>query len=239
MAHQIDLLIVTLAALFSGGSVVAAPTASLAQPGAVFESPTTATADAVGKYLLQFEDKTVAFCLEQAMRGDSDAHYCAARKLGARANAGDAEAALAHLRAAAGAGNMFAQNDLGNAYSSGKGTPRDREAAFHWFMRSAEAGVPHAMVSVGWYYMCGLGVAINYEKARLWNRRGVDRDHPEGANNLGWLYEHGLGGPRDIEGAQKWYGIAASLGSEEAAERLANLKRPAKLRETNTNDCNA
>jgi TPR repeat protein len=239
MARYIPFFVGALVTLFSAGITKAAPTDARVQPGKVFDSPTTADANAISKYLLQFEDKTLDYCLDRAAGGDSDANYCAALKLRERANTGDAVAAVARLRAAAEAGNLFAQNDLGSAYLYGKGVPRDYQAAFKWFMRSAEAGLPHAMVSLGWQYMCGLGVPIDYAEARRWNRLAAEWGNSEGANNLGWLYESGSGGPSDIDAAKRWYAMAANMGNEDATDRLANLNRPAKLQNGNTNECSA
>ena len=212
--------------------------ASTGTPSAAwpFKSVAGTTATAVSDYLKQFEDQTLAFCLEHAERGNSDAHYCAARKLRARSEKGDAEAVFAHLRAAAEAGNPFAQNDLGDAYFGGKVVGRDYKTALYWFTRSAEWGVSNAMVSIGWQYMCGLGVAIDYAKARTWNQKGAELDRAEGANNLGWLFEHGLGGPREEEAALVMYAKGAELGSKEAGERLRNLQMPT-VRWPLINDC--
>lgn len=203
----------------------------------MFEPPKDGSAQSIEQYFGQFEGSSLAACLEEAARGNSDAHYCAATKMRSVKAGNSNPSYIAHLRAAAEAGNFLAENDLGHAYLNGKGVPKDSELAYGWFSKAAAKGMPHAMVSLGWMHMCGLGVPVDFDKARYWNRLSVDWDHAEGANNLGWLYEHGLGGAQDLEAARHWYAKGAEWGSALAAVRAEALSVSPEFQRPNESEC--
>jgi TPR repeat protein len=79
----------------------------------------------------------------------------------------DAEAAR-WLRQAADAGNLYAQNELGDFYRLGRGVPRDYAQAMRLYRLSADKGFVPAQFNVGLMYAEGLGGAVDYGQARPW-----------------------------------------------------------------------
>lgn len=61
----------------------------------------------------------------------------------------------------ANAGNVDAQNELGIAYSEGKGIKPDQRKAVYWFRRSAEQGYAIGACNLALHYRMGWGVAGN------------------------------------------------------------------------------
>jgi hypothetical protein len=57
------------------------------------------------------------------------------------------------------AGSAEAQNNVGEIYAKGLGTPPDYGMAFQWFRKAADQGYARAKINLGWLYEEGLGVA--------------------------------------------------------------------------------
>ena len=56
------------------------------------------------------------------------------------------------------AGSAEAQNNVGEIYSKGLGTPPDYGMAFQWFKKAADQGYSRAKINLGYLYEQGLGV---------------------------------------------------------------------------------
>lgn len=94
------------------------------------------------------------------------------------------------LRADAIAGDAWAQNSLGCAYSSGDGIAKNFKEAFNWFERSAKQGNPFAQFNLAKYYHHGWGTDINIQLAIEWYKKCAEINH-DASNILGSIYENG------------------------------------------------
>lgn len=92
-----------------------------------------------------------------------------------------------YYRAAAEAGDLAAQNNLGELYESGKGMPQDHVEAFSWYARAAEAGFPPAQLNLARLYAAGSGVAQNTVAAREWAERAQRQGQDRARELLEWL----------------------------------------------------
>jgi hypothetical protein len=70
-----------------------------------------------------------------------------------------AEENVAKWKKEAEAGNAVAQQKLGNAYSDGKGVPKDAFQAVTWWRKAAEQGNATAQRKLGVSYLHGDGIA--------------------------------------------------------------------------------
>ena len=81
---------------------------------------------------------------------------------------GDHAGAFKILRALAEQGNARAQARVGNAYSQGRGVPRDDALAVTWYRRAAEQREGEAMLNLGHHYDQGRGIAKDLSYAYIW-----------------------------------------------------------------------
>jgi TPR repeat protein len=65
-------------------------------------------------------------------------------------------------------GDATAQNDLGKAYATGEGAPRDQGQAARWFRKAADQGEATAQGRLGVVYLAGVGVPQDYVQAYMW-----------------------------------------------------------------------
>ena len=90
------------------------------------------------------------------------------------------------------AGDAVAQNDLGCAYSSGDGVPKDLKKAFYWFELSAKQGERVAQYNLGRHYHYGLGIEKkDIHKAIEWYEKSANQRYANAAVALGEIYEKG------------------------------------------------
>jgi len=80
----------------------------------------------------------------------------------------DAEGGIKMIRQIADSGSLEAQNELGNIYSKGYGTPVNADKSFYWFLKSAKNGYPLAQYNIGVAYHEGLGVRRDKVEAMAW-----------------------------------------------------------------------
>ncbi|HJU83480.1 MAG TPA: tetratricopeptide repeat protein [Holophagaceae bacterium] len=99
------------------------------------------------------------------------------KRLVARAEAGDAEAALALAR-------FYLEG--------GQGLPRDALSAQLWFRRAAEAGHPEAMAALARMLSTGHGGPADPAQARSWFEAAAQAGHPDAS---AWVREHPASGP--------------------------------------------
>jgi Sel1 repeat len=153
---------------------------------------------------------------------------------------------LAVLRVEAENGDAAAQNDLGWAYLTGKGAPRDERRAFEWFSRAAEQGDPHAQANLGRMIADGFGAKADFRRAAYWYRRAATQGQPVGQFQLGLLYllvflgvlsETLVGVPIDPVESYLWLALAApkltgnpKVIAEVQADNLVARMSPAERR---------
>lgn len=74
-----------------------------------------------------------------------------------------------------------AQNNLGDMFEKGEGTPPSLGSAIYWYTQAAMQGEPTAYFSLGELFLEGKGVPQNYVTAAIWLSLAT-RDLPEGVN---------------------------------------------------------
>lgn len=119
---------------------------------------------------------------------------------------------IAVLRTKAAAGEPQAQVDLGMAYASGDGVPRDETEAVKWFRKAAEQKHPAGEYALGEMYLTGRGVSLDQAEAVKWIRLSAEHGYPQGQFNLAAMYLEGLGLPKDDIKAAEWLHKAAQEG---------------------------
>ncbi|MGP1677969.1 MAG: tetratricopeptide repeat protein [Burkholderiales bacterium] len=92
-----------------------------------------------------------------------------------------------YYRAAAGAGDQAAQNNLGELYETGRGVAQDATQAFNWYARAAKAGFPQAQLNLARLYAAGSGVARDRASARRWAERAQEQGQTRAQELLDWL----------------------------------------------------
>ncbi len=126
-------------------------------------------------------------------------------------------------RAAAEAGNVDTQFNLGYMYNIGQGITQDYIEAAKWYRRAAEQGLPIAQNKLGDMYNVGQGVPEDDAEAVKWYRRAAEQDYADAQFNLGYMYNVGRGVPQDYTEAVKWYRRAAEQGNTVAQANLGRL----------------
>ncbi len=99
----------------------------------------------------------------------------------------DLAKSVSYYRAAAEAGDLAAQNNLGEFYETGRGVPQDPTQAFSWYTRAAEAGFPQAQLNLARLYAAGNGVTRDPANARLWAERAQKQGQDRAQELLDWL----------------------------------------------------
>jgi len=127
---------------------------------------------------------------------------------------GDYPQAVKWFRKAAEQGNAFAQFNLGQIYTQGKGVPQDYAEAVKWWRKAAEQGYAGAQYNLGFMYDKGLGVRQDDAEAVKWYRKAAEQGYAGAQNNLGYMYGLGLGVRQDYVTALMWVNLAAAQGQE-------------------------
>jgi TPR repeat protein len=85
--------------------------------------------------------------------------------------------ALQWYKKSAAAGDLFAQNNIGEMYERGRGTPKDLKAARQWYGRAAEAGFGPGQFNYARLLLAGDGGAVDRPGALKWlqaaDRNGI------------------------------------------------------------------
>jgi TPR repeat protein len=89
------------------------------------------------------------------------------------------EEALEIWRAAAAAGNAFAQRNLAECLLTGRGCEVDPESAVLWFQAAAEQGDTEAEYRLRQCYQQGIGTSEFPNSARHWFERAAEKGHNE------------------------------------------------------------
>jgi TPR repeat protein len=132
---------------------------------------------------------------------------------------------IQHSKGAAEAGDVVAQNQLGDLYyEGGPGIERNFEEAMVWYSRAAAHGNIDAIYSVAWAYFSGEGVLQSFSDAAVWFEKAVAHCHKKACRNLGKILYFGLGGvPQHVDRGRKLWEQAADLGDAEAAAIIGKL----------------
>ena len=99
---------------------------------------------------------------------------------------------------------------LGAAYLTGQGVPRDLAKSAYWYERAASAGDPLSQNLVGYYYQNGMGVSRDSVRAVQWYQRAADGGFLEAKVNLAVAYLWGMGVQKDAQFAVKLLRQAAA-----------------------------
>ena len=137
--------------------------------------------------------------------------------------AGDPAERRELLHQASELGSPFAQAELGNMYSSGRGVEQDDAEAVRWYRRAAAQGSGAAQVSLGHMYIDGRGVERNPAEALRWYRLAAEQDIVNAQYALGFSYATGRGVAQDPAEAARWYRLAADQGNAEAQYNLGGM----------------
>lgn len=117
-----------------------------------------------------------------------------------------------------------AQMKLGVAYYQGRGVDRDLVKAETWLRKAALSGDAEAAALVGDINLQGDGRSPNFIEAANWYRRAVEGGHVAATVTLGQLTYNGAGTPKNVQEAEALFALAASKGSEPAAQLLKLLQ---------------
>jgi hypothetical protein len=106
-------------------------------------------------------------------------------------------------------GDLFAQNDLGYAYSMGIGTKRDFTEACKWYAVAADRGDAMAMENLGGCYFYGKAGEKNINKAIELYKKAADKNDRTAQFMLGTLYARGDGVPKNLDQATNLLTLSA------------------------------
>jgi uncharacterized protein len=120
-------------------------------------------------------------------------------------------------------GDPEAQYDLGLAYESGSGVPKDYAKALDWYRRAADQGSRSGLRAVALMHDMGLGVKQDYGTAVQGYIQAAEMGDVTAENNLRVMYERGDGIGGDYAEAAKWYQRASDHGNLRARGNLGAL----------------
>ncbi len=124
------------------------------------------------------------------------------------------------LEQAAKAGDSQAMFDLGDAWHSGKGTPKDREQAVFWYQKAASCGHIGAMMLAADAYSNGKWGRRDPSQALYWYLQAAKNGDPQAMYLAGKCYRS-FPSPDDKQ-AVFWYEKAAKAGIVPAMIALGN-----------------
>ena len=132
-----------------------------------------------------------------------------------------AKEAVAGLLPLAQGGDVWAQFELGLAYSAGLGVEKQPEEAVKWFRKTIEQGFALGQAALGRCYLGGIGVKKDPDEAFQWLQKAADQGFPEALLLVGHCYLNGLGVGKSAQGALTWYTKSAEAGLAEAQYTVA------------------
>jgi hypothetical protein len=124
---------------------------------------------------------------------------------------------------AAGAGDPWAQQQIGFFYQAGIGVPTDPARAAHWYQLAAANGLVTAKRNLGVAYLWGAGVPMNKEFAAQLFRDAASHGDGPAATYLGNMYYSGEGVTQDRTQSEHWYTVGAKLHDPMAYYNLGKL----------------
>lgn len=125
------------------------------------------------------------------------------------------------LRAAAVAGDAWAQLNLGAAYDHGiAGVAADAAQARIWYLAAAQQGVAEAQFNLAHCLATGHGGATDPVAARVWMRRAAVQGLADAQFLFGMMLYRGVGGGVERADAVVWLRRAAAQGQVDAVDYL-------------------
>ncbi len=112
-------------------------------------------------------------------------------------------------------GDAASQQEVGEAYFSGKGVTKDLVEAVKWFHKAAEQGNKDAQGFLGFAYFRGEGVKKNEVEAAKWLHLAADQGHAVSQQFLAFNYLNGQGVSKDLVEAYKWFKLADALTAQQ------------------------
>lgn len=137
------------------------------------------------------------------------------------AGARDAER-LSRLMAAASAGDLEAQAELGACLVGGRGVEASPRRGVQWLRLAAGRGHARARYNLAICYAEGKGVPASETRALGWLRKAAAQGVPEAQYEMAYRLLEGRGCARDVFGAQRLLLEAARSGMPEAQFLLAD-----------------
>lgn len=132
---------------------------------------------------------------------------------------------------AAQAGDPLAMNNMGMAYATGDGVPKDPVKARELFAKASDANSTEAMFNLALMTSEGDGGPKDEAAARSLFEKAAARDHVGAMERAGAYALAGRGGPKDEAAAKNYYEKAAALGSESAKDALQRIKCPLAIKD--------
>ncbi|MDB4784493.1 sel1 repeat family protein [Akkermansiaceae bacterium] len=123
------------------------------------------------------------------------------------------------------AGDVDAQNNLGEMYYKGLEAPRNLVKAAKWYRKSADSGNAHGQFKLGVMYYQGLGVPEDEVEAVKWFRKSAEQGDADGQAGLGMMYAIGAGVPQDDVKAYMFYNLVAAKGFEDFKARRNEIEK--------------
>jgi len=120
-------------------------------------------------------------------------------------------------------GSPEAQFQVGMAYATGRGRPRDDAAAAGWFARAARGGHPRGQAYYGMSLYRGIGGSPDRAEGVKWLSRAAEAGEREAQSALGVAYYEGGGIEVNYLDAEKWWRQAAMQGAVDAQFNLGAL----------------
>ncbi|MEO1160236.1 MAG: tetratricopeptide repeat protein [Pseudomonadota bacterium] len=127
---------------------------------------------------------------------------------------GDYAIAFDRLREKAAAGDPWSQNQLGNLYYLGLGTPVDLKQAGEWYLRSALGDWADAQINVSLMYRYGRGLPHEPARGFAWLRHARSNGKEIAETYLSWIAGSLEQTPSQMQAAKRKYATLESLRPE-------------------------
>ena len=114
----------------------------------------------------------------------------------------------------------YAQNELGDCYYFGTGTPKELRKAFEWYEKSAAQNNAKGQFNLGYCYYSGKGTAQNFEKAFVLFQKSSKQGYMRATYALGECYFYGQGTAQNYSAARECFYRAAQADVADAQRRL-------------------
>ena len=137
--------------------------------------------------------------------------------------ANDLPLAYKEFRAAAEAGHVDSQYNLGLMYEKGIGVEQDETEAVTWYTKAAEQGSAFAQYNLAVLYENGRGTAVDFIKANQWYRKASVQGDALAIGNLGMLYVRGQGVDVNLIGGVALLLLSATIDSSNGNNARQNL----------------
>ncbi len=111
--------------------------------------------------------------------------------------------------------------ELGDAFRTGVGAPRDLNLALHWYRLAAERGHAGGQYNLALAYELGLGVVRDQAQAAHWYLQAARQHDVHAQHHLGRMLIEGRGVDRDQVSGVAWLERAARQGHDEVFLSLA------------------